>query len=94
MTSDNGRVASSKGQDCLACRLIGSAGMFGISVYVFMEAFKHAKKTNRLFLNTLGTGRPTYNQSVFFFYLLKNIYTICLGLKVRDIKLLFILINC
>jgi len=61
-SSDN-RVttAGNKGQDCLACRLIGTVGMFGISVYVFMEAFKHPKKTNRLFLNTLGTGRLISN---------------------------------
>ena len=46
-----------KDKDCLACRIIGTVGLFGISVYVFMDAFKHPKKSNRIFLNTLGTGR-------------------------------------
>ncbi len=67
MSGDDGRATAKNnnsnnnntGQDCILCRITGSVGMFGISVYVFMEAFKHTKKTNRLFLNTLGTGRSS-----------------------------------
>ncbi len=47
-------------KDCLACRIVGSGGMFAIATYVFMNARKNQNKLNRLFINLVGSGKISY----------------------------------
>jgi hypothetical protein len=44
-------------KDCLLCRLTGSLGLLGISAYVFFNATKQPRRTNKVFLNFLGSGK-------------------------------------
>lgn len=43
-------------KDCLACKLTGTVGLFGISVYMFLNASKQKTPFNRILINTLATG--------------------------------------
>ncbi len=42
--------------DCTSCRIIGTLGLFATATYVFINARKHAKTYNKLFLNIFGTS--------------------------------------
>ena len=44
-------------KDCLACRITGSGGLLAISMYLYLNALKHPMPKNRLFINTVATGR-------------------------------------
>ena len=43
-------------RDCLACRLTGTIGLFGISAYMFMNASKQKTRFNRILINSLASG--------------------------------------
>ena len=45
-----------KHTDCLGCRLIGTAGLFVISIFVFKNASQLPKASNRVWVNSIGTG--------------------------------------
>ena len=63
MTSQERRANT----DCLACKLIGTVGLFGISAKVFYDAASHANKVNRVVMNTIGAG------SVYVCFLSSNV---------------------
>jgi hypothetical protein len=46
-------------KDCLLCRLTGSVGLLGISAYVFFHAAKQPRRSNKAFLNFLGSGKAS-----------------------------------
>ena len=48
-----------KNTDCLGCRLIGTAGLFVISIFVFKNASQLPKASNRVLVNSIGTGTFT-----------------------------------
>ena len=50
-------------KDCLACKLTGTFGLFGISVYMFMNASKQRTPFNRILINSLATGRYLKNKT-------------------------------
>jgi hypothetical protein len=51
-------------KDCLACKLTGTFGLFGISVYMFLNARKQKTQLNKTIINSLATGKlvSSYNQ--------------------------------
>lgn len=53
MTSNTQEV---RNKDCLACKLIGTVGMFGISAKVFYDAASHSSRFNRVIMNSIGAG--------------------------------------
>lgn len=48
-----------KKEDCLACRLTGSAGLFLISVYVLSNVRAQKTQTSRRVVSLVGAGRST-----------------------------------
>ena len=48
--------ARKRKEDCLACRLTGSAGLFLISIYVFSNVRKQTSRTNKQVINLVGAG--------------------------------------
>ena len=51
-------------KDCLACRTIGTAAFFGLSLYLFRHGFKQKNFQNKLFVHSIGTG--TLFKPIFF----------------------------
>jgi hypothetical protein len=43
-------------KDCLSCKIVGSGGLFLISVYLYAHARKHTKFANKFFIYTIGSG--------------------------------------
>ena len=50
-------------KDCLACRITGSGGLLAISIYLYSNAMKHPMPRNRVFINSIATGKSTYRPS-------------------------------
>jgi hypothetical protein len=44
-------------KDCLACKLTGTIGLFGISVYMFLNARNQKTKLNKTIISSLATGK-------------------------------------
>lgn len=52
-----GNNENKKLKDCLACKLTGTIGLFGISVYMFVNARKQKTQLNKTIINSLATGK-------------------------------------
>lgn len=50
-------IEKTKKKDCLACKLTGSIGLFGISVYIFLNARKQKTQFNKTIINCFATGK-------------------------------------
>lgn len=48
---------TAKPRDCLACRLVGSAGLIGIGAYLANYAWKNKSFAGRVTLSTLSLGK-------------------------------------
>ena len=48
--------SESNSKDCLSCKIVGSGGLFFISVYIYNIARSHTKFGNKLTLYSLGSG--------------------------------------
>lgn len=55
-TTTSGSDTQATRKDCLACRMIGTAAFFGLSVYLFRHGFKEKNFKNKLFTHSIGTG--------------------------------------
>ena len=53
MNSNNNKPV----KDCFECRMIGTFGFLGISIYLFYNGLKYSKLQNKLFINMCGTGK-------------------------------------
>lgn len=56
MTEMTNNTKEVRNKDCLACKLIGTVGLFGISAKVFYDAASHSTRVNRVIMNSIGAG--------------------------------------
>jgi hypothetical protein len=55
-SSEQVQTQAGNKKDCVLCKITGSLGLLGISAYVFYNAAKHTKRSNRVVLNFIGSG--------------------------------------
>ena len=48
---------SGRSKDCLACRVTGSGGLLAIAAYLYSNGMKHPVAKNKMFINSIATGR-------------------------------------